>query len=153
MSEQLTNRRRFLATATAAGLTATLAGKHVAHGASRTPWHKGHGMSNSEMEQCIENCRNCEATCISTLQYCLKAGGVHLNSDHVTALQDCTTMCRTSADLMLRGSSLVGDVCGVCSQACTTCAESCDAISGDATMAQCAETCRTCADSCASMAG
>src|SRR5258706_16233216 len=63
-------------------------------------------MNSREMEQCIENCTNCHALCIRTIQHCLGKGGRHAQRDHIRLMAYCAQICRTSADFMIRGSDL-----------------------------------------------
>jgi hypothetical protein len=109
---------------------------------------------NQEMRDCIQNCQECHAICMETVQHCLQMGGKHAEADHIRLLLDCAQICATSADFMLRGSPLHSKTCGVCAEICRLCAESCERIGkDDATMKKCAEMCRKCADSCQRMAG
>jgi len=109
-------------------------------------------LTSPEMQQCIENCTNCHNICVQTIDHCLRMGGKHVEAAHIKSLLDCADACRTSADSMLRGSALYKQVCGVCTDACTRCAESCAQFGEDAQMKACAEQCRRCAASCTEMA-
>lgn len=109
-------------------------------------------MSGDALRACIENCQSCHATCLATLQHCLQLGGAHADQTHIRALLDCAQLCATSADLMLRGSELHPQTCGVCAEACQRCAESCRALDNDPQMHTCLLACERCADSCRQMA-
>jgi hypothetical protein len=82
-------------------------------------------MNSPEMRECIENCTNCHAICIATIQHCLGKGGRHANQDHIRLMADCAQICRTSADFMIRGSERHVLTCGVCAEICQRCAEDC----------------------------
>ena len=110
------------------------------------------GAISKEMQQCIKDCLECYATCEATVQHCLEMGGPHAEARHIGLLLDCAEICRTSADLMLRGSEHSGHVCGVCADICRACEESCRRIGDDEQMRKCAEICRRCAESCQRMA-
>ena len=102
------------------------------------------------MQQCIENCQRCHATCLSMLsQHCLEVGGQHVEPAHFRLMLDCAQICQTSADFMLRGSEHHAHVCRECAEICAKCADSCEAV-GD--MEECVKACRTCAESCGKMA-
>lgn len=106
-----------------------------------------------DMEQCIQECLNCYSVCTVTAAHCLDMGGQHASREHQTALLDCATACRTSADFMLRSSPLHGRACALCAEACRRCEEHCRSMAkGDQMMLQCAEACRRCAESCERMA-
>jgi hypothetical protein len=110
-------------------------------------------MNSAEMQHCIDNCTQCHATCIATIQHCLGMGGRHASRDHIRLLADCAQICRTSADFMIRQSDLHALTCGVCAEICQRCADDCEQMAGgDATMQRCVQMCRECADSCRQMA-
>ena len=110
-----------------------------------------HLESNAAMRSCIDECQSCHEVCVETLAHCLAMGGEHAEAEHITMLMDCAQICTSSADFMLRGSSLHAGVCGVCADICEECAESCEALEG-AEMKRCADQCRRCAESCREMA-
>jgi hypothetical protein len=109
-----------------------------------------HDMSTA-MKECIQNCTNCHNICVETIAHCVKMGGKHVEDAHLKSLLDCADTCRTSADFMLRGSALYMQTCGLCAEACSRCAMSCEGFGEDAAMKACAEECRRCAESCRSM--
>ena len=111
-----------------------------------------HHMSG-EMQQAAQDTQECADLCSQTVMYCLEQGGAHAEPQHVRLLLDCAEVCRTSKDLMLRGSEFSGSVCGVCADVCERCAEDCARFTDDRQMQQCAEVCRRCAASCRTMAG
>ena len=75
-----------------------------------------HGMS-TEMQQCIQNCTNCHNICVQAIDHCLRMGGRLVEAAHLKRLLDCADSCRISADIILRGSALFTQVCGVCAGA------------------------------------
>lgn len=106
---------------------------------------------SSQMEACIEACRDCASTCTETVRYCLDMGGEHADARHVALLLDCAQICQTSADFMLRGSDLSGRICAACAEVSERCAESCERFGDDEMMRASAEACRRCAESCRQM--
>lgn len=111
-----------------------------------TAQHRSKGMND-----CIQNCTDCHAVCIEAIAHCLSMGGKHAEEEHISLLQTCADICRTSADAMLRGSHVHGFICGACSAVCSACADACAAMADDAEMVRCAEACRQCARSCEEM--
>lgn len=109
--------------------------------------------NTSKMQACIQECTNCSQVCLENVQHCLEKGGKHAEPQHIRLLLDCAEICQTSANIMIRGSDLHGQVCGVCADACRACARSCEAFADDAEMQRCAETCHRCEQSCREMAG
>jgi hypothetical protein len=106
-----------------------------------------------EMQDCIDECQHCHATCLATARHCLDLGGPHAEPAHQTLLADCAQICATSADFMLRGSKHHQLTCGVCAEVCRACADDCERIDpNDTVMKECAEACRRCASFCEKMA-
>ena len=109
--------------------------------------------TDDEMQKCIQLCRDCHALCTQTIGHCLKLGGPHAAPDHIRLLLDCSELCETTAQYLLRGSSLHERICGVCAEACRQCADNCVQVGGDDQLVkQCVEMCRRCAGSCERMA-
>lgn len=107
----------------------------------------------ADMRRCIEDCSDCLNICLESVTHCLELGGRHAAPDHLQALLDCVSTCRTAGETMLRGSQLHGRACGLCAEACARCATSCESFADSALMRQCAEACRRCEASCRVMAG
>ncbi|GAB4204835.1 MAG: four-helix bundle copper-binding protein [Coleofasciculaceae cyanobacterium] len=106
---------------------------------------------NQEMQQCIENCLDCHSICLNTVTYCLQKGSQHAEPTHIRLLQDCAEICQTSANYMLRGSTLHTRTCGVCAEVCERCDQECNRMGDDTQMKACADMCRRCAESCRQM--
>jgi hypothetical protein len=104
------------------------------------------------MQPSIQECLSCHSICLTTVAYCLQKGGAHAEAAHVRLLLDCTEICQTSANFMLRGSDQHRRTCAVCAAICEICAEACARMTDDPPMQNCAEACRRCAESCRGMA-
>jgi hypothetical protein len=100
-------------------------------------------MSQIEMQQCIQDCLNCSATCKRTAEACKRAGGEHGKAEHVYMLLDCGEICQTAAHFMQHNSPLYGYVCQAALQVANHCGEECDRV-GDT---DCANACRTAVES------
>jgi hypothetical protein len=106
----------------------------------------GQQMSD-DLRSCIQECQNCHNVCLETVSYCLQMGGEHASPAHIRLLLDCSEICQTSANFMLRMSDFHTSTCGVCAEVCERCAQDCARFENDSVMQQCAETCRRCAQS------
>ena len=107
---------------------------------------------SAEMQQCIQNCLDCHAICVTTMTHCLQMGGKHAEPQHIKLLMDCAEICQTSANFMLRNSNFHSLTCGVCAEICERCAEDCERMAdGDSQMLACATMCRQCAGTCHEM--
>ncbi len=109
-------------------------------------------MSDSKMKACIDSCRACEEACASSVAHCLGLGGRHASPEHVMLLLDCSRICATAGDFMVRGSEHFARVCGACAEVCEACYRDCETFGDDAMMCRCAEACRQCAKACLEMA-
>jgi hypothetical protein len=107
---------------------------------------------SERMQECIDDCNNCHAACLETVEYSLEKGGDHATEAHIRLLLDCAEICQTSANFMLRNSPLHAIICAACAEICERCAVECERFPDDMQMAACARMCRTCAESCKEMA-
>ncbi len=112
-----------------------------------------HPTTTDDMQRCIDDCTECQETCLSTVQHCLVEGGDHAEASHVGLLLDCAGLCQVTAELMVRDSPLHPRVCAVCAEVCDRCAHDCERFEDDLMMQQCGEACRRAMKSCREMAG
>ena len=103
-----------------------------------------------DMQQCIQNCRDCHRICMLTMTHCFAQGGELCEA--IRLLMDCAEMCQTSANFMLRGSDAHPYTCAVCAQVCEQCRGACERYPDNQQMRGCADACQRCADSCHYMA-
>lgn len=113
--------------------------------------HEAHSAMGADMKKCSEECISCATVCTETMHHCLHVGGKHAEAEHLTTLLDCADICQTSANFLLRGSSLHVETCRACAAACRACETSCRAMEGEE-MKRCADACARCAESCERMA-
>jgi hypothetical protein len=106
---------------------------------------------SADMQRYIDECESCHDICLQVVVYCLRQGGRHAEVGHSTTVLDCADMCATSANFMLRESTMHRRTCEVCAEVCDACAKSCDQFPNDDVMRRCAEECRRCAESCREM--
>lgn len=111
-----------------------------------------HDPHDPSMRECIDNCTQCHATCVETIRHCLEQRGAHADARHLSLMQTCADICRTSADAMLRGDAAHVHTCRACAEICRLCAEACAAMGDEDRMRACVDACRRCAESCARMA-
>jgi len=108
-------------------------------------------MASDEVRECLKDCIECYQACTETTLRCLTVGGKRAESEHINLLLDCSRVCNTNADFMLRNSTYYPQTCGICADICDECADNCDRFEEDF-MKECASVCRRCAESCREMA-
>ena len=59
-----------------------------------------------DIQQCIQDCLRSQRVCVETFTHCLEKGGKHAAPEHIRLLLDCSEICQTSANFMLRNSEL-----------------------------------------------
>jgi hypothetical protein len=105
-----------------------------------------------DVTACLEQCLACQRVCVETLAAVMARPDDRIDSALLRTLMDCSDICATSAQFLLRRSDLHGATCAACADVCAACARSCEAIAGHDALARCAQTCRRCAASCEEMA-
>ena len=106
-----------------------------------------------DVRRCIDECLSCSAACTEAITHCLAKGGLYAEAGPVRDLMDCALLCRTAADLMLRGSGLHRDACAVAADACDFCAESAGRLPDDDVVRRCVDASRRCGAACRHIAG
>jgi hypothetical protein len=101
-------------------------------------------MSQVEIQQCIQDCLNCQQVCSQTADADQQSGGDHAKPEHVQMLQDCAELCMTTAHFLQHGSALGGYLCQATAQVTDICSNECDQM-GDT---DCANACRNASWSC-----
>ncbi len=97
---------------------------------------------------CATECNKCAESCEKALAHLQTKGASEAT---INTLKDCITLCKTSADLKTRGSSLSGKLASACAEACKSCAKVC-ADTKDEALKDCVEQCNTCAKACTNTA-
>ena len=106
-------------------------------------------MLASTMEECIQACLDCHASCLWLARHCPDLGDEDACAELLTLLLDCADACRTAANFMLRDSPAHGRLCALCAELCRECERACRAeMDGAEWMRRCADACRRCADAC-----
>lgn len=112
---------------------------------------EGSTVDTSMMDACIGLCLDTHRKCLEAARLVAAYLDRPIATTLIATLTDCAEICQTTANSMIRGSSLHTIMCDACARACRHCAEECGRLS-DARFARCAESCRVCAASCETMA-
>jgi hypothetical protein len=96
--------------------------------------------------------RECQDSCLHTIQHCLRKGGLHADSRNIRQLLDTAELAGVATSFMIRSSDLHPRLCAVCAEACDACAASCEKVADDDEMQRCARLCRRAAESCRALA-
>lgn len=108
---------------------------------------------SDEMRSGIAATTGCHNTCMEAVSYSLRQGGELAAQGHVLLLMDCADVCRTAADVLLRGTTMQMRVCALCADVCDICADHCARFKDDGFMRACVDACRECAKACRQIAG
>ncbi len=100
---------------------------------------------------CIEACLRCAEACDHCAASCLRETDVAMMAMCIQLDIECSSMCRTAAQLMQLHSNHANAACQLCADICTACAEECEKHDHDHCR-ECAMQCRACAEECMSMA-
>ncbi len=107
------------------------------------------GKLPAPIESCIEACLHCHRVCIQmAMTHCLEMGGRHVEPTHFRLMINCAELCELAANFQLAGSGFSEELCTLCGDVCTACAQSCRTLDG---MEACVQACEACAASCRSM--
>ena len=51
--------------------------------------------TNQVVQRAIDDCKECHAICVQTIQYSVQQGGPYVAPDHLRLLEDCAQLCQT----------------------------------------------------------
>src|SRR5438270_10296803 len=67
--------------------------------------------TNPVVQRAIDDCKECHAICVQTIQYSVQQGGPYVAPDYLRLLEDCAQLCQLSEDFMLRDSPISATIC------------------------------------------
>ncbi len=97
---------------------------------------------------CASECNKCAERCEKALTRLEEKGA---SAATINTIKDCITLCKTSADLKSRGSSLSPKLASACAEACKKCATVCTEAKDEA-LKDCIDQCNVCAEACTNTA-
>ncbi len=107
-------------------------------------------MDPKQFSACIDACNKCISTCNNCTISCLNEKEVKHLAQCIRLNIECAAFCRVAVEFMSLESTFLKQVCKLCSDICTACAEECEKHSMQHCMV-CAEACRKCATACLDM--
>jgi hypothetical protein len=105
-------------------------------------------ISNTRMQDCIDNCHNVQETCLEAVNYCIENNETDVEC--IGMLVSTAEISATSAKLMMIESEFHPQVCRVCAEICQACAEYFEE-EDDEVFTRVATFARACAESCRQM--
>jgi hypothetical protein len=108
-------------------------------------------MPHEKYKACIQACNSCAVACSHCAIECLNEDQVNEMIRCIQLDIECAAMCRSASELMSIGSEHSLQLCRMCANVCSACAEECEMHDVEHCR-QCAEACRKCADECNQMA-
>ncbi len=106
-----------------------------------------------QMLQCAEDCTRCRKSCQDALHHVLERSEGLKDPGLVRVLTDCSEVCLTGADFLLRGSQMYGYAARAVAEVGQICAQWCERSPQEPVLAECARQCRSTVESCRRMAG
>jgi hypothetical protein len=98
-----------------------------------------------QMQECMDACRECQKWCVA-----LETSS-GLDSTTIQTTKDCSEMCETCSNFVMRESRFSADICKLCAEVCRACAAACDKTSQGSIAKECAAACRGCMETCPSV--
>lgn len=108
-------------------------------------------MGYHEYKECIEACLACASVCNHCASECLKEDNIAMMADCIQNDMECAAICYTAAQVMSMGGSKAKELCKLCVDVCTKCAEECGKHDNEHCK-ECADACSKCAEICGKMA-
>jgi hypothetical protein len=112
-----------------------------------------HARKTTGIERCIQHCEDTHDACLELIDHCLEKGSAFAVPDAIRVLEDCSEICRTAADFMVRDSRLHLTVCRACATICEETARGLERLPEDDLIRRGAELVRKCSQSCEALAG
>ena len=110
--------------------------------------HAPAGPEAAGLQTSIQACLECYSACVKTEAHCLSKAAEYVKEERLRTLRDCASICRVTADFMLRDSPRHGLLRGVCAKIAGQCAVDCREFKDDGQMRACAELCDAAERSC-----
>jgi vacuolar-type H+-ATPase catalytic subunit A/Vma1 len=108
-------------------------------------------MNSLPYQSCIDACIKCASACDHCAASCLLEKDVSMMSRCIQLDMECSSVCKTTVQLMHLQSNHANAVCQLCADICNACAEECEKHDHEHCRS-CAAMCRECAEECMSMA-
>lgn len=103
-------------------------------------------------DACVAACQTCATACLSCADACLTEDPKG-QADCIRLNQDCAALCRTTGEILARGTisdgASIHALLTACASMCAACATECEKHAGHmAHCKRCAEACRACETAC-----
>jgi hypothetical protein len=95
--------------------------------------------------QCAVECENCANACLN------EGDQLPMMVNCIRLDRDCATICRATAELIIRGSDIADKMIGICADLCRRCADECERHDMHHCR-ECARACRDCEEACKNVA-
>lgn len=106
-------------------------------------------MIPKKYQACIDACADCIVACKDASTEDLKEDDIEMMSRSIKLDHDCAAICILAMQSMASDSEFVKQICKLCVEVCTICADECDKYDYMEHCKICAEACRKCAIECA----
>ena len=101
-----------------------------------------------EMQECIRNCMESHRLSLEAVNQVIDHRHGPAGEEILRLLLDCSEICQTHVNFMLRSSEVAASTAAACAEICETAADACEQFSDDLKLRACADACRRSVDSC-----
>jgi hypothetical protein len=108
-------------------------------------------MSHLKFQSCITACYECAVACTHCESACLDEQDVKMCVTCIKLDHDCAAICFLAVEAMASGSQFAKQICKLCAEICTACANECEKHAHLEHCKACAVACRKCAEECSKM--
>jgi hypothetical protein len=95
----------------------------------------------------VAECMERHRLCLEAVTHCLRQGGDYAEESHIKLLLNCSQICMTAADFMIRGCENLHELCEIAAFVCERTVVSCQRWADtDPVLKQCMEQCSRCGE-------
>ncbi len=108
-------------------------------------------MNHLKYQSCIIACHDCAIECARCGNECLSEASIQMLARCLKLTRDCTDICLLAVNAMASDSEFAKQICSLCEEICTACANECEKHSHLEHCLSCEAQCRLCSIECSKM--
>lgn len=108
-------------------------------------------MTHTKYQSCLLACSTCAIVCMDCHSDCLNEHDLKMLRRCIRLTDDCTAICLLAIKAMASDSEFANQICKLCAEICTACADECEKHNHMEHCKKCSEICSNCAQECLKM--